>query len=182
MSMQQRIAHRLKTLRANNGWSLDDLATRSGVSRATLSRLENGDVSPTTNVLGKLCTAFGLTLSRLMHLVEDNFTPHIKHADQLEWQNAESNFRRRSISPPAKMLAGEVLECEICPDTTLAYDNPPTSGLEHHLVLTAGVLDVFIEGNLHTLEPGDCLRYQLVGESVFKTPSHSGAKYFLFIV
>ena len=36
------------------------------VSRASLSRLENAEVSPTASVLGRLCAAYGLTMSRLM--------------------------------------------------------------------------------------------------------------------
>jgi len=68
-SIDRRIAQRLKTLRAERGWSLDELAGRSEVSRATLSRLENAEVSPTASVLGKLAASYGLTISRLMHLV-----------------------------------------------------------------------------------------------------------------
>jgi transcriptional regulator with XRE-family HTH domain len=37
----RRLAERLRALRGERGWSLDELARRSGVSRATLSRLEN---------------------------------------------------------------------------------------------------------------------------------------------
>ena len=65
-SIDQRIAQRLRALRGERGWSLDELARRSAVSRATLSRLENAEVSPTTAVLGRLCSAFGLTMSRLL--------------------------------------------------------------------------------------------------------------------
>ena len=57
-SIDRRIAQRLRALRTERGWSLDELAQRSAVSRATLSRLENGEVSPTANVLGKLCGAY----------------------------------------------------------------------------------------------------------------------------
>jgi transcriptional regulator with XRE-family HTH domain len=76
-SIDQLIAQRLKLLRAERGWSLDELAKRSNVSRATLSRLENAEVSPTASVLGKICAAYGLTMSRLMYMVEDNFVPLI---------------------------------------------------------------------------------------------------------
>ena len=58
-SIDKQIAQRLKSLRAERDWSLDELAKRSGVSRATLSRLENAEVSPTASVLGKLCAALG---------------------------------------------------------------------------------------------------------------------------
>src|SRR5215510_12936660 len=107
-TIDRRIAQRLKSLRGEHGWSLDELARRSSISRATLSRLENAEVSPTASVLGKLCAAFGLTLSRLMHMVEGEFAPVVRRSMQPAWSDASVGFVRRSVSPPAQTLAGEV--------------------------------------------------------------------------
>lgn len=181
-SVDRRIAQRLRTLRAERQWSLEDLAGRSEVSRATLSRIENGDVSPTASVLGKLCAAYGMTMSRLMLMVEEDFAPVVRREAQSVWVDADTGFRRRSISPPARNLAGEALECELKPATRIAYDAPPRPGLEHHLILIEGQLELTVDGLTHLLNPGDCLRYQLFGASRFVTPEHSGARYFLFMV
>jgi transcriptional regulator with XRE-family HTH domain len=128
VSIDQRIAGRLKSLRHERGWSLDELAGRSGVSRATLSRLENAEVSPTASVLGKLCATYGLTMSRLMHMVEGEFAPLMRRAAQPVWRDDETGFRRRSVSPPAQTLAGEALECELWPNTRIDYDSAPRPG------------------------------------------------------
>jgi transcriptional regulator with XRE-family HTH domain len=181
-SIDQLIAQRLKSLRAGRGWSLDELARRSNVSRATLSRLENAEVSPTASVLGKLCAAYSLTMSRLMHMVEDDFTPLIRRSTQSVWKDPTIGFRRRSVSPPAQTLAGEVLECELEPGTRITYDRPPRSGLEHHLLLIEGQLEVSVDEQTYDLRPGDCLRYQLFGPSVFATPEQCAARYILFIL
>ena len=178
----QRIAGRLKALRLERGWSLDELARRSNVSRATLSRLENAEVSPTASVLGKLCAVFGLTMSRLMHMVEGDFAPLLRRGAQPVWADASVGFRRRSVSPPAQNLAGEALECELDPATRIAYEGSPRPGLEHHLILIDGQLQVTVGGRTHDLRPGDCLRYQLFGPSAFATPKKCGARYLLFIV
>jgi transcriptional regulator with XRE-family HTH domain len=176
------IAQRLKSLRAERGWSLDELARRSSVSRATLSRLENAEVSPTTSVLGKLCAAYGLTMSRLMHMVEDEFVPLVRQSAQPVWTDQTVGFRRRSVSPPAHGLAAEVLECELEAGTHISYDGPPRQGLEHHLYLIEGQLEVSVDGHTYDLRPGDCLRYQLFGPSAFTTPEHYSARYMLVIV
>lgn len=181
-AIDRRIAQRLKLLRAERDWSLDELARRSTVSRATLSRLENAEVSPTASVLGKLCAAFGLTMSRLMHMVEGEFAPVLRKEAQPVWVDPEIGFRRRSVSPPAQTLAGEVLECELDADVRISYDAPPRPGLEHHLLLVEGQLQITVDGRSHDLRAGDCLRYQLFGPSAFATPPHSGARYILFIV
>jgi transcriptional regulator with XRE-family HTH domain len=180
--MDNRIAQRLRTLREERGWGLEELAARSGVSRASLSRLENAEVSPTASVLGKLCAAFGLTLSRLMFMVEDGFAARLRREDQPVWKDAESGFIRRSVSPPAQGLAGEVIECSLPASADIAYEQPPRPGLEHHLVMIEGELEITTDGHTHQLEPGDCLRYQLHGASRFVTPAHAGARYFLFVV
>lgn len=181
-AIDRRIAERLKGLRGERGWSLDELARRSGVSRATLSRLENAEVSGTASVLGKLCAAYGMTMSRLMRMVEDSFAPLVTRDAQPVWIDPETGFHRRSVSPPTQMLAGEALECSLKPGTRLDYPAPPRPGLEHHLVLVEGRLEVTVGGKAHALKPGDCLRYQLFGSCSFVTPKGSGARYFLFMV
>lgn len=181
-SVDRLIAQRLKALRGERGWSLDELATRSGVSRATLSRLENGETSPTTAVLGRLCSAYGMTLSRLMLLVEEGFAALVRREAQPVWRDADAGFLRRSVSPPAGSLSGEALECALEPETRLDYDGPPRPGLEHHLYLLEGALEVTVDGHSHHLEPGDCLRYRLFGPSAFATPQECGARYVLFMV
>jgi transcriptional regulator with XRE-family HTH domain len=181
-AIDQRIAQRLRSLRAERQWSLDELAKRSDVSRATLSRLENAEVSPTASVLGKLAAAYGLTISRLMHMVEDSFAPLIQRDAQPVWTDPSIGFRRRSISPPAHTLRAEILECELAPGTRITYDEPPRPGLEHHLLLIEGQLAISIEGRTYDLKPGDCLRYQLYGASAFATSEQSGARYVLVVL
>jgi transcriptional regulator with XRE-family HTH domain len=181
---EQRLAHRLKQLRVEQGWSLDQLAKASQVSRATLSRLENGEVSPTTAVLGKLCAAYGLAMSRLLRMVEDDFPPLVRRAQQSVWTDPQPGvgFVRRSVSPPSRALAGEALECELGAGVTISYAATPRPGMEHHLLLQQGKLSVTVDGRSHDLLAGDCLRYQLHGPSAFVTPPDSGARYFLFLV
>jgi len=181
-SLDNRIARRLKALRAERGWSLDDLAGRTGVSRATLSRLENATVSATATVLGKLCAAYGLPLSRLMLMIEGDYSPLVRHDDQPVWTDPETGYRRRSVSPPADALSGEAVDCALPAGTRIAYEEPPRPGLEHHLVLLDGHLTLTVAGAAYDLRPGDCLRYRLDGPSVFETSAGAGARYLLFMV
>ncbi len=181
-SIDRRIAQRLRALRAERGWSLDELAQRSGVSRATLSRLENAEVSPTASVLGRLCGAYGMTMSRLMLMVEEGFAPLMRRAAQPLWTDPSIGFRRRAVSPPAQSLSAEMLECELDANARIAYELPPRQGLEHHLLLLEGRLQVTVDGVTHDLRPGDCLRYRLTGPSAFATPEKTGARYVLCMV
>ncbi len=181
-TVTSRLAERLKRLRHERRWSLVQLTERSGVSRATLSRLENGEVSPTTEALAKLCSAYGMTMSRLLLMVEEDFSPVVREQDQAVWKDSKGGFTRRVVSPPAGPLAAEVIACELKPGAVISYETPPVPGLEHHLYLQEGRLDLTVDGQTHELVQGDCLRYQLYGASEFRTLADSPAKYLLVLV
>jgi transcriptional regulator with XRE-family HTH domain len=181
-SLDRQIGAGLRRLRQERGWSLEQVAERSGVSRASLSRLENGDVSATAQVLGKLAAAYGLTASRLLHRLEGSGRALMRRNEQPVWQDSSNGFARRVVSPPGEPLAGEVIEAQIPAGIRIGYDAPPRPGLEHHLVMLEGALTLHVEGESHALRAGDCLRYVLFGSSRFETPPTHGARYLLFMM
>jgi transcriptional regulator with XRE-family HTH domain len=176
-----RLADRLRELRRARRWSLDELSALSGVSRASLSRIENGEVSPTASVLGRLAGAYRTTVSRLLADIEADAPALVRRGDQPEWIDPATGFRRRSVSPAAFGFDCELLSCELPPGARIDYPLPPRSGLEHHLYLTDGALELTIEETVHRLQTGDCLRYKLTGPTRFVSPGPSAARYILVL-
>lgn len=181
-NLSDRLARHLNDLRHGRGWSLEQLARASGISRATLSRMEKAEVSPTAENLGRLCAAYGLPMSRLLMMVEDSFDPKVPLERQIEWRDPETGFTRRSVSPPSAGLTGEVLECHLPPGTTITYDATPRPGQEHHLIVLDGALTLTVDGTPHALSAGDCLRYHLSGATRFETEASRGARYILVLI
>ncbi len=163
------LADHLRALRGERGLTLQDLADSSGVSRATLSRIENGDVSPTAETLGRLAAAFSLPISRLLAPMERGFPALVRHGDQSVWRDPHHRYTRRILSPPSGQLTLEMIECTIEPHQRISYDRPAVANHEHHLVLLSGALALTVDGVRHELRPGDCLRYRLAGASCFET-------------
>ena len=97
-----RLAERLRALRHARRWSLDELSALSGVSRASLSRIENGEVSPTASVLGRLAGAHRTTVSRLLTDIEGDAPALVRLTDPMV-----SPFWRPPLvnSPPVKVSA-----------------------------------------------------------------------------
>lgn len=180
--MDVRLARRLAELRRGRGWSLEDLAQASGVSRATLSRLERGEVSPTAAVLGRLCAAFGVTMSQVLAEVEGQAAALVPAAAQAVWDDPETGLRRRSVSPPTAGLAGELVEVRLPAGARVDYPGPPRVGLEHHLWLLDGALEVTLGEDRHRLSPGDCLRYRLFGPNSLAALGPDDARYVIAIV
>jgi transcriptional regulator with XRE-family HTH domain len=178
----ERLAARLAALRQQAGWSLEVLAERSGISRATLSRIERAETSPTASLLGRLCTAYGRTMSRLLAEVEADPPSLLHRTDQPLWVDPETGFRRRSVSPPARGYAGEMLEGELPPGAVIAYEAPAVAGLEQHVLMLDGRLDLTVEGQKHRLEPGGCLRFRLFGPTRFACPGPGPARYLIAVI
>lgn len=179
--LDTRLAARLASLRAEHGWSLDTLAERSGISRTTLSRLERGETSPTASLLGRLCTAYGRTMSRLIAEAEGEAPLHLHAADQITWIDPETGFRRRGVSPPAPGLDAELVEGTLPAGKTISYDAPAVQGLEQHVWMLGGTLALTLDGKTQYLEPGDCLRFRLFGPSRFVAPGPDDARYLLVV-
>ena len=180
--IERRIARRLARLRTERKWSLEALAERTGISRATLSRLERAELSPTAAMLGKLCTVYGWTLSRFMAEAETRAPNLVPARDQAEWKDPGSGYRRRIVSPPAPGLRGELVEVRMPPGATVSFDASPIAGLEHHLWMLDGSLTLEVEGSPFWLRAGDCLRYVLAGPTQFKNPGKREARYVVAMV
>ncbi|WP_406448031.1 XRE family transcriptional regulator [Streptomyces sp. NBC_00876] len=181
-SVEAGLAARLAELRVERGWSLDELARRSGISRSTLSRIERSELSPTTAQLGRLCTVHERTMSRLLLEVETQPPRLVPAGRQTVWRDERSGFERRSVSPPHAGLRAEVIEGILDAGAVIAYENPPVPGLEQHIWVLEGAVEITVDAAVYTLGPGDCLRFRLRGPSRFHCPGPERVRYALMIV
>lgn len=65
MSTESALGMRLRALRNARGWTLDQASQASGLARSTLSKIENGLMSPTYDALLKLAAGFALDVAEL---------------------------------------------------------------------------------------------------------------------
>ncbi|MFE1429279.1 helix-turn-helix domain-containing protein [Streptomyces fungicidicus] len=177
-----RLGRRLAELRNEHGWSLGELAERSGISRSTLSRAERAETSPTASLLNRLCAVYGRTMSQLLSEIEAEPAPLVRAADQPVWEDRASGFVRRSVSPPHAGLRGELVEGRLAAGADISYDRPPVPGLEQHIWVLEGALTVTAQDAEHRLGEGDCLRLRVWGPTRFRCPGPEDARYALAVV
>jgi transcriptional regulator with XRE-family HTH domain len=65
-SVAAELAARVRAARGQRRWTLDELASRSTVSRRLLVQIEHGDANPSLATLLKLAAALGITLTELV--------------------------------------------------------------------------------------------------------------------
>ncbi|MEP0232959.1 XRE family transcriptional regulator [Roseibium sp.] len=189
-TLDMRLAARLTGLRQQRGWSLDEMAEQSGVSRASLSRIERGETSPTAAVLGRLCKAFHLPMAVLFAQAEDRGADLVVHDDQTLWTDPQTGFHRRSLSPARPGYRGAMILGELPAGARVSYADTPIPDLEHHLWLQSGTLEVKLAGSaegaggdvIHRLSAGDCLRFKLNSANSYHAPGPDPARYLLCVV
>lgn len=157
-----RLAARLRLERESRGWTIADLAARSGVSRAMVSKVERGEASPTATLLGRLSAAFGLTLSQLFARVDEPAGGRVlRLADQPSWHDPATGFRRRSLTPHG--MAGDPMElvwAELAPGGEVAY-GPESYGpiADQQIVVLDGTLTLETDGVAEEVHRGDAYRF-----------------------
>jgi transcriptional regulator with XRE-family HTH domain len=162
-SMEQRIASGIKNRREALSLSVNDLALRSGVSRAMISKIERVEASPTAALLGRLCNALGITLSSLIASAEATPSlPLSKARDQLSWRDPETGLRRTMVSPMNTGSRVEIAQLELPSNTSVSYERQQVAQYEQHILVLEGTLSLTTGGQQVELGAGDCL-YQQVG-------------------
>ena len=90
-SAEARIARRIQLERTSRGWSLADLAGKSGVAKASISKIERGEVSPSAGILVRIAAAFDLTLAGLLLRAEET-SRLFRRADQPQWTRSQDRL------------------------------------------------------------------------------------------
>src|ERR1700759_4558369 len=94
---EAKLAPRIRLEREARGWSLADLAERSGVAKASISKIERGEMSPSAVLLLRLATAFDLTLAGLLLRAEGDKSRLSRAADQPVWRDPATGYVRKQI-------------------------------------------------------------------------------------
>lgn len=180
-SIGPQIARRLREERRRRGWSLDELAARSGVSRAMISKIERQASTPTAVLLARLGDALGLTLSSLMFE-----PPAPEHrvtalADQRLWTDPASGYTRRVVSPAVREGDVEIVAVDLPAGARVRFAAAGVLHIDGQVLLMQGRLQIAIEQEVLTLQPGDCARIALHLEHELHNPCDANARYLVVI-
>jgi len=161
-----RLATRLKLERETRGWSLADLAERSGVSRGAISKIERGESSPTAGVLVRLADAFDLTLAGLVARAEDGGERLARAATQPLWRDPATGYLRRQIFERADHPV-ELVRVELPAGARVGFPAASYRRIRQVVWVMEGALVVEEGGERRELGAGDCLAFGPPADSAF---------------
>ena len=140
------------------GWSLAEVAERSGVSKATISKIEREEVSPTAVILVRLAGAFDLTLAGLLLRAEGGGERLSRAADQPAWRDPETGYRRQQVfCRPDHPL--EITQIELPAGQRVVFPASSYAHIRQAVWVQTGELAILEGGDRHVLRAGDCLGF-----------------------
>ncbi len=170
------LARRLHLEREARGWSQADLAERSGVSKAMVSKIERGETSPTAALLARLAAAFGLTLAGLLLRLELQSGRVSRAADQPRWTDPETGYvRKQVLALPDHPI--EIAEIELPAGKRVSFSAATYVFIRQVVWVQEGELTVIEGHERHLLSPGDCLAFGPPSDSVLANEGNKPCRY-----
>lgn len=161
--LEQAIGHEVRVLRKALGLTVSDIASASGLSVGMLSKIENGNISPSLTTLRALARALGVPLTSLFqHFEERRGAVFVKAGEgvELERRGTRAGHQYNLLGHLAATSSGVQVEPYLITLTT-GSDVFPTfqhEGLEFLYMLEGEV--VYRHGEqLFTMRPGDSLYF-----------------------
>jgi len=147
---------RLRELRLQRGWTLQELARRSFLSRAFLSRLESGDRQASIAAALTLSKIFGVSLASLFEspLAMDPCVI-VRAVDAVE--QTVNGLAYVALSNPARFFNLQPMRIRVSPsrrgDEHYHHDG------EEWIYLLSGLLTLSLAGKTYDLAPGDAAHF-----------------------
>ncbi len=155
----RRVADGLKRLRKARGLSLDDLAAKSGVSRAALSQIEGTRTNPTLSVLWKVAVGLGVPFHELLGVSDDGIAKVLRAGDSPPLKSGDGRMESRLLSPGGSSADLEIYELRFLPKA-VHRSEPHGRGTMETLVVMTGALRLSVQDAEYELLPGDTIFFK----------------------
>ncbi len=154
------LARRIREIRTGKGFTLDELARRTGFTKGLLSKIENNKVSPPVSTLAKIARAMDVSMGDFFSTGNEAPIMIVRHAERMQY-NPENSPPGSAIEALISGFHKQHMEPMIISiDDAEHYDakfyNHP--GQEFILVLQ-GTMAYHYDNQEYTINAGDCLYF-----------------------
>lgn len=157
MNLNEVIGGRLKSMRLERNWSLDQTSKATGVSKPMLSQIERGESNPTVSTLWKIANGLGVSFSSFL----EEKQPEVKLVSTKEVEpiaDVEGKFFVRPIFPIEPGKPFEMYSVELLPGCHYSSE-PHAQGVEEYIVVDKGEISLTIHQDVYQLVTGDNIRF-----------------------
>lgn len=169
------------TRRVQLGLSLQELASRSGVSVAMLSEVERELKSPTLRVATQIAEGLGCPLSQLL---DESAAPRLmvrRRAERRSLKDRASGIERQSLAPTLLHHGIEVVWYLVPGGASSETFAAQRRGVLGHLTVVRGTLECQAGDERIRLSAGDSLDYPGDIQHAFRNPLSRSCEFFVVV-
>ena len=176
----RRVADNLKERRRVLGWSLDELAQASGVSRAALSQIETCKTNPSLGVLWKVAVGLGIPFAELLGNDRDNVSL-LRRGEAQVLRSPDGKFESRPLARSGAGPGVEAYELRLAGHASYASE-PHGPGTRELITVVSGSLRMTVGPESYLLALGDSLVFPADQRHVYENPGAGEGRYHDVIV
>ncbi|MBR0151654.1 MAG: helix-turn-helix transcriptional regulator [Synergistaceae bacterium] len=143
----------LKRARLERGFSLDEVSSRSTVSKSMLSDIERGRKCPTVAVLYKICEGINISLPSLLKAPE-KIVEVVKSKKLVR----KGEFNIQHMFRYDIETSMEITKAKLDPHTELTTDSHGNGVWEYVLVIE-GVFTLVLDGETYDVKKGEAVKF-----------------------
>ena len=174
--LTRRVADNLRVLRKQRDLSLDELAARSGVSRATLSQVETCKTNPTIAILWKIAAGLGVPFASLLGEERVERVRVLRRGDAQVLRSADGRLESRPLTPAGASPSVECYELRLAA-RGISRSEPHAKGTCESLTVLTGVLKLHVGDEAVELNAGDSVFFEADEAHAYENPGRVEARY-----
>lgn len=176
------ISGRVKALRQQRNWSLEQLSAASGVSRSMLSQIERNEANPTLAVTCKIAQAFGMSLAEFVESPGASTGINVIRVDDPEHlYRSDADCEIRTLSPLHLEKDVEFYQLRLKPGGALR-SAPHFQGTREFLTVEQGKVRVTSQQDRIDLNRGDSANYRADVPHAIENLGKGEATVFLVVI
>jgi transcriptional regulator with XRE-family HTH domain len=168
--------------RTRLAWTLEDLATRSGVSKGMLSQIEQVRTNPSVATICRLATALGVSVASLVE------APEVPSARVVRAEEAVTLWTGRQQGSAARLLVGsgtsqqvELWDVRMLPGDGYGSEAHP-SGTRELLLVIEGELTLELDGVPNRVRAGDAIAFVADRPHAYRNQGQAPLRYALSVI
>ena len=159
MESPPKVGQEIQRLRLEHNFTLDQLASKSGVSKSILSQIERDRSNPTLATIWRITKALESPLENILSANEGTFSfEKLSRNATPEVTSEDNGFRLRILGTLNTVSSVQWYEVNAEPGAKLASESHGKGSLES-VTLCSGNLTVTVGDDVQTICTGETLRY-----------------------
>lgn len=175
-AVDQRLGETVRLLRQRAGFSIQDVANKTGLSTGMISQLERARAMPSIRTLRLLSIALDVPISYFFETSDPAEVPRyiVRKNSRRLLRLTASGVVKEALTPEGKGQL-ELYELTLNPGASSGTDFLQHTGEKAGYILS-GSLRLWLDNQAHVLEAGDSFRFPSIVPHMFDNPTQQAAR------